>query len=154
MIIELWNSFGPWSWWIVGVILLGLELLVPGVFVVWIGAAAIVLGALSLALWDKAFWGWHVQLLLFAVLSVVFAVLGRRFYNGKRTVSDEPWLNRRGESLVGRTATLSEPIQEGRGRIKLDDTMWSVMGPDLPVGSRVRVVAAIGRDLTVEPMVR
>jgi membrane protein implicated in regulation of membrane protease activity len=154
MIIELWNSFGPWSWWIVGVILLGLELLVPGVFVVWIGAAAIVLGALSLVLWDKAFWGWHVQLLLFAVLSVVFAVLGRRFYNGKRTVSDEPNLNRRGESLVGRTATLSEPIQEGRGRIKLDDTMWSVMGPDLPVGSRVRVVAAIGRDLTVEPVVR
>jgi membrane protein implicated in regulation of membrane protease activity len=154
MIIELWNSFGPWSWWIVGVILLGLELLVPGVFVVWIGAAAIVLGALSLVLWEKAFWGWHVQLLLFAVLSVVFAVLGRRFYNGKRTVSDEPNLNRRGESLVGRTATLSEPIQEGRGRIKLDDTMWSVMGPDLPVGSRVRVVAAIGRDLTVEPVVR
>ncbi len=154
MVVELWNSFGPWGWWIIGLVLLVLELLVPGVFLIWIGAAAVVLGALSLALWDAAFWGWHIQLLLFAVLSVLFAVIGRRIYNGKRTISDEPTLNRRGESLVGRTATLSEPIQEGRGRIRLDDTMWSVMGPDLPVGSRVRVVASSGRDLTVEPVVR
>ncbi len=154
MVVELWNSLGPWGWWIAGLVLLVLELLVPGVFLIWIGAAAVVLGALSLALWDAAFWGWHVQLLLFAVLSVLFAVIGRRIYNGKRTKSDEPWLNRRGESLVGRTATLSEPIQEGRGRIRLDDTMWSVMGPDLPVGARVRVVASSGRDLTVEPVVR
>ncbi|MBO0139751.1 NfeD family protein [Agrobacterium sp. Ap1] len=154
MVVELWNSLGPWGWWIVGIALLVLELLVPGVFLIWIGAAAVVLGALSLALWDAEFWGWHVQLLLFAVLSVLFAVIGRRIYNGKRTTSDEPWLNRRGESLIGRTATLSEPIQEGRGRIRLDDTMWSVMGPDLPVGSRVRVVASSGRDLTVEPVVR
>ena len=154
MVVELWNSFGPWGWWIIGLVLLVLELLVPGVFLIWIGAAAVVLGALSLALWDAAFWGWHSQLLLFAVLSVLFAVIGRRIYNGKRTISDEPTLNRRGESLVGRTATLSEPIQEGRGRIRLDDTMWSVMGPDLPVGSRVRVVASSGRDLTVEPVVR
>ncbi|MBW9091286.1 NfeD family protein [Rhizobium wenxiniae] len=154
MVVELWNSFGPWGWWIIGLVLLVLELLVPGVFLIWIGAAAVVLGALSVALWDAAFWGWHIQLLLFAVLSVLFAVIGRRIYNGKRTISDEPTLNRRGESLVGRTATLSEPIQEGRGRIRLDDTMWSVMGPDLSVGSRVRVVASSGRDLTVEPVVR
>lgn len=154
MVVEIWNSLGAWSWWIVGIVLLVLELLVPGVFLIWIGAAAVVVGALSLALWDSAFWGWHVQLLLFAVLSVLFAVVGRRIYNGKGAKTDEPWLNRRGESLIGRTATLSEPILEGRGRIKLDDTMWSVMGPDLPVGSRVRVIASSGRDLTVEPVVR
>lgn len=154
MIIELWNSLGPWGWWIIGLVLLVLELLVPGVFLIWIGAAAVVIGALSLMLWDTPFWGWHIQLLLFAVLSVLFAVVGRRIYNGKGTKTDEPWLNRRGESLIGRTATLSEPILEGRGRIRLDDTMWSVMGPDLPVGSRVRVVASSGRDLTVEPVIR
>ncbi len=154
MILELIRSLGPWSWWILGLVLLALELLVPGVFLIWIGAAAVVLGALSLALWETSVWGWHVQLLLFAVLSVVFALLGRRFYSGRGAKSDEPWLNRRGESLIGRTATLSEPIREGRGRIKLDDTMWSVMGPDLPEGARVRVVASSGRDLTVEPVIR
>ena len=56
----------------------------------------------------------------------------------------------RGQSLIGRTATLEQPIAEGRGRIRLDDTMWSVQGPDLPVGTRVRVTASNGRDLTVE----
>ncbi|RVL11686.1 NfeD family protein, partial [Sinorhizobium meliloti] len=59
-------------------------------------------------------------------------------------------LNRRGESLVGRTAVLEQPIAEGRGRVRLDDTTWSVEGPDLPVGARVRIVASSGRHLTVE----
>ncbi|CDZ36713.1 NfeD family protein [Neorhizobium galegae] len=143
-------NLGPWSWWILGVVLLTAELAAPGVFLIWIGAAAIVIGVLSLALWDAAFWTWHVQLLLFAVLSGAFALAGRRFYSSRNQETDEPNLNRRGESLVGRTATLHEPIAEGRGRIRLDDTWWSVMGPDLPAGTQVKVVAASGRDLTVE----
>lgn len=143
-------NLGPWSWWILGVVLLAAELAAPGVFLIWIGAAAIVIGVLSLALWDAAFWTWHVQLLLFAVLSGAFALAGRRFYSSRNQETDEPNLNRRGESLIGRTATLHEPIAEGRGRIRLDDTWWSVMGPDLPAGTQVKVVAASGRDLTVE----
>ena len=143
-------NLGPWSWWILGVVLLAAELAAPGVFLIWIGAAAIVIGVLSLALWDAVFWTWHVQLLLFAVLSGAFALAGRRFYSSRNQATDEPNLNRRGESLVGRTATLHEPIAEGRGRIRLDDTWWSVMGPDLPAGTQVKVVAASGRDLTVE----
>lgn len=143
-------NLGPWSWWILGVVLLAAELAAPGVFLIWIGAAAIVIGALSLALWETAFWSWHVQLLLFAVLSGAFALAGRRFYSSRNQATDEPNLNRRGESLVGRTATLHEPIAEGRGRIRLDDTWWSVMGPDLPAGTQVKVVAASGRDLKVE----
>jgi membrane protein implicated in regulation of membrane protease activity len=143
-------SLGPWSWWILGLILLAAELALPGVFLIWIGAAAIVVGALSLALWTAAIWHWQVQLLLFAVLSIAFALAGRRFYAGRNQTSDEPLLNRRGESLVGRTAILAEPISEGRGRIRLDDTWWPVMGADLPAGARVMVIAASGRDLTVE----
>lgn len=150
MIHDLVNGLGPWSWWILGLILLAAELAAPGVFLIWIGAAAIVVGALSLLLWDTAFWSWQVQWLLFAVLSVGLALAGRRFYAGRSEPSDEPLLNRRGESLIGRTATLHEPITEGRGRIRLDDTWWPVMGPDLPAGTRVKVVTASGRDLTVE----
>lgn len=151
MVHDMIVSLGLWSWWIFGLILLLAELFLPGVFLIWIGAAAIVLGLLSLVLWDTAFWGWQVQLLLFAVLSVVFALIGRRYY-ANRNQSDEPLLNQRSASLVGRTATLHEPITEGRGRIRLDDTWWSVMGPDVPAGTRVRVTAAHGRDLSVEPV--
>ncbi len=70
----------------------------------------------------------------------------------RNATTDEPFLNQRSASLVGRTATLHEPIREGRGRIRLDDTLWQVMGPDLPVGTQVKVVSSNGRDLRVEPV--
>jgi len=149
MIERIVTELGPWSWWVLGLVLLGAEILLPGVFLIWIGLAAIIVGALSLLFWTDPFWMWQTQILVFAVLSVIAAVLGRRMMarSGK---SDEPLLNQRGESLVGRTATLSEPISEGRGRIRIDDTLWVVSGPDLPVGAQVRVVESTGRELRVE----
>ena len=150
MLQGLVTSLGLWVWWMLGLLLLAAELVAPGVFLIWIGMAALVIGLLSLIFWEMAFWGWQVQLLLFAVLSVSFALAGRRFYSSCNDTSDEPNLNRRGDSLVGRTATLHEPIAEGRGRIRLDDTWWTVMGPNLPAGTQVRIVTSSGRDLTVE----
>jgi hypothetical protein len=150
MLLSLINELGPWSWWVIGLVLLAAELVVPGFFLVWVGLAAIIVGALSLLFWEDAFWGWQLQMLLFAALAVIAAVLGRRYIYNNRDASDEPFLNQRGASLVGRTATLQEPIAEGRGRIRLDDTYWSVMGPNLPAGTQVRVVASSGRDLVVE----
>ena len=152
MIHRLIAELGPWAWWVLGIVLLILEVLLPGVFLVWIGIAAILTGALSLLFWDQALWTWQVQWLVFAVLSLVAALIGRRIVSSRDGASDQPHLNQRGQSLVGRTATLEQPITEGRGRIRLDDTMWSVQGPDLPVGARVRVTASNGRDLSVEPI--
>ncbi|WP_454746897.1 NfeD family protein [Ciceribacter selenitireducens] len=143
-------ELGPWSWWLLGLLLLAAELLLPGVFLVWIGIGAIATGVLSLLLWETALWGWQIQLLVFAALAVVATLLGRRLLSKSDHVTDEPLLNQRGASLVGRTATLQEPIAEGRGRIRLDDTHWPVLGPDLPVGTKVRIVSWNGRDLTVE----
>lgn len=150
MVHALVEELGPWSWWLLGLLLLAAELVMPGVFLVWIGAAAIVIGALSLLLWETSFWVWQLQALVFAVLAVVATLAGRRFLSNGNAVTDQPLLNQRTASLVGRTATLHEPITEGRGRIRLDDTFWPVMGPDLPAGTRVRISASSGRDLTVE----
>lgn len=146
LVVEL----GPWSWWLLGLVLLAAELVLPGFFLVWIGLAGIIVGALSLLFWESAFWVWQVQWLVFAAVAVIVALLGRHYFYNNNQVTDEPFLNQRGASLVGRTATLGEPISEGRGRIRLDDTYWTVTGPDLPVGTRVKVVASNGRDLTVE----
>ncbi|AKH99100.1 membrane protein implicated in regulation of membrane protease activity [Hoeflea sp. IMCC20628] len=150
MIAGLAAELGPWTWWIVGLILLGLEILIPGVFLLWIGLAAIVVGAVSFPLWGSEIWGWQLQLLVFAVLAIAFALVGRRIA-GSNTESDQPMLNRRVEGLVGRTATLEEPIAEGKGRIRLDDTTWIVQGPDMPAGARVRIIAAQAGGLTVVP---
>ncbi|ENN87390.1 hypothetical protein RHSP_27287 [Rhizobium freirei PRF 81] len=147
LVVEL----GPWSWWLVGLVLLAAELILPGFFLVWIGLAGIIVGALSLLFWTSAFWVWQVQWLVFAATAVITALLGRRYLYNENQVTDEPFLNQRGASLVGRTATLDQPITEGRGRIRLNDTYWTVRGPDLPVGTRVKIIASNGRDLTVEP---
>jgi membrane protein implicated in regulation of membrane protease activity len=151
MISALATELGPWSWWIIGLVFLGLEILIPGVFLLWIGLAALVLGALSFMFWDMAAWSWQLQVLIFAVLSLVFAMIGRRVSRSGGD-SDQPMLNRRVEGLVGRTATLEEPITEGQGRIRLDDTTWIVHGPDLPAGARVRITTAQSGSLTVEPV--
>lgn len=143
-------ELGPWSWWVLGFVLLAAELAAPGVFLVWIGIAALITGVLSLLLWETGFWVWQVQGVVFAVLAVVAVLLGRRYVVTSAETTDEPLLNQRAESLVGRTAVLEKPLVEGRGRIRLDDTIWIVEGPDLPAGTRVRVVSTHGRSLTVE----
>lgn len=150
MFARIATELGPWAWWVLGLVLLAAELLMPGVFLVWIGLGAILTGAISLLLWETGFWTWGVQAIVFAVASVAFTLLGRRFLSSRDSVSDQPLLNQRSASLVGRTATLAEPIREGRGRIRLDDTFWLVKGPDLPEGSRVRVIAGQGSELLVE----
>jgi membrane protein implicated in regulation of membrane protease activity len=147
MLASVVMELGPWSWMVLGFVLLTFDIMAPGVFLLWIGIAAIIVGALSLALWDAAFWTWQLQTAIFAVLAVICAVIGKRIYDGRETPSDQPLINRRGSQLIGRTATLAEPIRDGRGRIQLGDTLWRVSGPDLPVGTQVRVVSAGTTDI-------
>lgn len=144
------GELGPWTWMVLGFILLTLEILAPGVFLLWIGIAALIVGALSLQLWEAAWWSWQVQVLVFLALSLIAAYAGNRIMRNRQSGGDEPLLNRRDAQLVGRTATLEEPILEGYGRIRIDDTIWKVTGPDAAPGTRVKVVAANGGELTVE----
>ncbi|MER8724195.1 NfeD family protein [Mesorhizobium sp. M1027] len=146
------SELGPWSWMVLGLILLVMEVIAPGIFMLWIGIAALLIGVVSLLIWDAGVWTWQVQVVAFLVLSLVSAYVGKRVVGGRHDETDQPLLNRRGAQMVGRTATLAEPIKDGRGRIKLGDTLWRVSGPDLPAGTQVRVTGAADTDLelTVE----
>jgi membrane protein implicated in regulation of membrane protease activity len=150
MISWLIEQLGPWNWMVLGMVLLAAEILLPGVMLLWIGIAALIVGALSLGLWNLAVWSWQVQVLVFLALSLASAVIGRRIVARRQDDTDQPLLNRRGEQLIGRTATLTEPIRESYGRIHVGDTVWRVTGPDLPAGTRVRVVGVRDMDLVVE----
>jgi membrane protein implicated in regulation of membrane protease activity len=154
MIASIVAELGPWNWMLLGFILLCLEIFAPGVFLLWIGIAALIVGSASLLLWDAAFWSWQVQVLVFLMLSLASAYVGKKIVRDRETASDQPLLNKRGAQMIGRTATLAEPIKEGRGRIKLGDTTWRVSGPDLPAGAQVRVIGAADTDLelVVEPV--
>ncbi|MDX8498668.1 NfeD family protein [Mesorhizobium captivum] len=152
MIDRIVSELGPWNWMVLGFVLLVMEIVAPGVFMLWIGIAALIIGAISLLVWDAAFWTWQVQVLAFLVLSLISAFVGKKVVGDRHVNADQPLLNRRGAQLVGRTATLAEPIKNGRGRIRLGDTLWRVSGPDLPAGAQVRVTGAADTDLelTVE----
>ncbi|WP_028033181.1 NfeD family protein [Chelativorans sp. J32] len=151
MLMGILSDLGPWNWMLLGFVLLVLEIVLPGVFLLWIGIAAILTGALSLQLWDVSLWTWQVQVLVFLALSLISAYVGKRVTDARRDEeTDEPLLNRRADQLVGRTAVLEEPILDGYGRIRLGDTTWRVAGPDLPAGTRVRVISAKGGELQVE----
>ncbi|MBN9250925.1 MAG: hypothetical protein BGO03_07680 [Mesorhizobium sp. 61-13] len=152
MLERIFNELGPWNWMVIGFILLVLEIMVPGVFLLWIGIAALITGAVSLLIWDAGFWVWETQVVVFLILSLICAYVGKQIVWSHRRDTDQPMLNQRGEQMIGRTATLTEPIREGRGRIQLGDTLWRVSGPDLPIGARVRVTGATAADLelTVE----
>ena len=150
MILTLIKDAGPWAWWILGIVLLVAEIVVPGNFLVWVGIAGLLTGLLSNLFWETSWWVWEVQWLTFAALSALSLWLGRNWLHRNRGLTDEPTLNQRGASLIGRTADLIDPIHNGRGRVKIGDTIWMVTGPDLPAGSRVKVVASDGSDLKVE----
>lgn len=146
-IIEIIGQYGGWSWIVAGLILLALELILPGGVLVWLGSAAVVTGIVALLNLAP----FSIQWVLFGLLSLagVAAWLGlarRR----KLDESDRPLLNLRAAQLVGQTVELTEAISGGYGRARHGDTTWRVSGPDLPKGLRVRVTGYDGTVLAVE----
>jgi inner membrane protein len=142
---EMFSTLGTWNWLIFGFILMALELMAPGVFLFWLGLAALLVGLVSFA----AHPSWQVQLLLFAVFALAAVPLWRRLARSNRSSDSNPFLNRRAAALVGRVFTLEKPIVDGSGTVRIDDTIWRVAGPDAPAGSRVKVVQVDGANLTV-----
>ena len=143
---EMFVTLGTWNWLIFGVVLMALELVAPGVFLFWLGLAALLVGLVSFAI-DLS---WQTQLLLFAVFAACAVPLWRRLARSGTAVSaSNPFLNKRADALIGRVFTLEKPIIDGSGTVRIDDTIWRVAGPDAPAGSRVRIVQADGASLTV-----
>lgn len=137
-----------WHWLILGFALLVGEVLLPGTFLMWPGIAALLTGILA---YMAPSLGWEVHALAFAVATVVAAAVGRAAYARLRTpATDRPTLNRRAAQVVGSVHTLETAVIDGHGRMRVGDSTWTVAGPDLPAGTRVRVTGADGIVLRVE----
>ena len=143
---EMFTTLGTWNWLIFGFILMALEVAAPGIFLFWLGLAALLVGLLSFAFHPS----WQTQLLMFAVFAAAAVPIWRRLARSDTSVSaSNPFLNKRADALVGRVFTLEKPIIDGWGTVRIDDTIWRVAGPDAPAGSRVKIVQADGANLTV-----
>jgi membrane protein implicated in regulation of membrane protease activity len=144
----MWELSTHYLWWILALLLIAGELLLPGYFLLWIGLAA---AAMGVVLWVDPTLGLLAQAILFGLLAFAACVgyarwlrprLERRAPGGER-------LNRRAEQLVGQRYELIEPIVNGRGKARVGDGQWLVSGPDLPLGTTVEVVAVEGTTLQV-----
>lgn len=140
------EAISYWHWWILAVALVILEVFAPGAFFLWLGIAAGVVGALVYLMPSL---GWEYQVLAFSLLSVISIIFWRKFFRAQPSDTDQPNLNRRGEQYVGRLFTLNEPIVDGLGKIRVDDSTWKIRGEDCPVGSQVEVTGVDGTILKV-----
>lgn len=144
--IEAILALGAWNWMILAAVLLVLEMLAPGIFLMWFGFAAALTGLIVFRY--EITWQW--QLISFCGLSLASVLLASRYLRRHPLESDQPLLNERVAQLVGQSFDLIEPIQNGRGSIRNGDTIWRVEGPDLPKGTRIKVVGTDGTMLKVE----
>jgi membrane protein implicated in regulation of membrane protease activity len=140
-------SLGAWNWLILAIVLLVLETVVPGVHFLWFGLAAVVVGILGLTIGMS--WPW--QALIFVALSVAVVFGVKRFVRPDAAMSDLPDLNVRGQQYVGRSVVVEQAIANGRGKVRVGDTLWSAEGPDAPAGASVTVTGTRGTVLVVKP---
>lgn len=144
--MEAWMH-SPWFWSGLALALFAAEAIAPGAFLLWLGFAAVATALLSVVIELDVAQQWFA----FGVLGLVAVGIGwklRGRLNPAR--EDHSTLNRRGAQLIGQVFPLESAIVDGRGRLKIGDAFWRAEGPDLPVGTRVRIVAVEGAGVKVE----
>jgi inner membrane protein len=145
--VDFLTHLNHYHWWIIGTLLIILEVLAPAFFFLWMGFSAGIVGLMLLFFPEL---GWKTQLLSFSALSVVSIYLSREYFKKSPTPTDRPTLNKRGSQYINRTFTLSDPIVNGVSRLRVDDSSWKIIGPDLPAGKQIRVTQVDGTALIVE----
>lgn len=142
---ELFNQLTHWSWWIIAVVLVVVEVAAPGTFFLWMGVSAGVVG-LFLFLSPEA--PWELQLALFATLSLVSIFLSKRYLQNNK--EDGSVLSQRGKRYIGTVVVVEEAIVNGMGKVRIEDTVWRAHGEDVAEGNRVKVTGVDGATLQVE----
>ncbi len=147
---DIFAELTAWHWFGSALILVILEVLLgTSFFLLWVAVSAVIVGVILLMVPVLI---WEYQFLIFAGTAVICLIYWRAHFKNNHSTSDQPNLNRRNEQYVGRVVTLGEPLVNGRGRIQIDDSYWRVEGPDLPVGTAVKIVGVDGVVLRIEKL--
>ena len=139
-----------WHWFALAGIMLLFEMLIPGIFFMFVAAGAAAVGVVLLVAPSMPL-TWQ---LIFIAVAIVTAYVGRKYlvrFQRRRDATDVETLNKRGTEFIGQSVPLIEPIVAGRGRARIGDSTWTVTGPDAPAGTLVEVVASNGAELRVKP---
>ena len=134
-------------WWLLGLLLVASEMLTPGYFLLWIGLAAGVMGVLT---WMFPGMGFIAQTVVFAILAIGICTFYWKVIRPRAEKrNDQPLLNDRAAQLIGQTFQVSDAIVHGRGKVRINDSVWLAEGADAAVGESVVVVAVNGTTLSV-----
>lgn len=145
--MQFFTQIDHWTWWVIGALLIVLEMFAPAAFFLWMGISALITGVF---LWIFPSMDWTIQLLFFSIQSVLSIVVWRKFFFHISTDSDQPLLNKRAQQFVGRAFTLENDIVNGIGQIKIDDSTWRVMADkDYPSQTKVKITGEDGVNLKV-----
>lgn len=137
------------GWLVLAIVLGGAELLIPGVFLIFLAIAAGITGLATIALPGLPLAG---QLVAFAIWALVAVLIGKRWYRDYPVATADPMLNDRAARLIGEIVTVAQAIDHGRGRVRLGDSEWIALGPDMPVGTPARVVGVEETAVRVEAL--
>ncbi len=141
----IFDSF--WYWLVAGVALIATEVVVSGVYLLWLGLGALTVGLFT-AVWpDAPSW---LQWLILAVAMLGWVVVGVRWQRRSR-FSQPDVLNTGLSAYVGARALVSDNFVNGRGRIRLNDSYYSATATqDLEQGAAVVVLAVDGAEMRVQ----
>jgi inner membrane protein len=144
---EFVSLTGPWFWFILAGLLLIGELMSPGVFLMWVAGAAALTGVADAVIGLD----WHFEAIVFGVLSAVLVyATWDRVKAQRNPKSEQPHLNERHMTYVGRVVPLEQAIVNGTGKVRIEDSLWDVDGEDAPKGARVKIIGVKGLRLAVE----
>lgn len=142
-------EFNHWFWFVLTLVLLGLEMIVPGVIFMWLAIASAIVGGIVMIGIGV---GWEVQFIIFSVLGIISVYAGRTYLRKNPIVSEDENLNDRGARYVGNKYILERALENGEGKVRIGDTLWLVRGDfDGEVGTPVKVTGSDGVVLLVEP---
>lgn len=137
-----------WLWAIGGLILLFAEVVAPGFFLVFLGAAAIATGMFTL-LFDL---GLAPQLVLFVLYTALAVMIGKRWYAEPHEGDQRHAINEPAKRLIGRTVTAVTDVDDHGGRVRVGDGEWNARGGPAATGDHLTVTAVEGNCLMVEPV--
>jgi membrane protein implicated in regulation of membrane protease activity len=139
----------PYAWLALGLVLAVAEIVIPGVFLIWLAGAALIVGVLT---WFLPI-GIPLQIVIFAALAIVAVFTGRRYLAANPVVPADPLMNDRAGRLVGEIVVVTSAIEQGAtGKVRYGDGEWLAKGPPAANGARMRVTGHQGAVLLVEPV--
>ena len=151
-ILQWLETLTFWHWMVLGAVLIVIELLAPGIWVLWLGIGAMATGIVVLFLAD---FSWQLQAVIFSGFSVVSVIIGRVIMRRGKQSEDHPMLNRRADQYIGQVFILENDTKLGRSDVRIGDSLWRVQLSDrsaeLSAGARVSVTGIDGATLIVVP---